>query len=60
MHVFIQEVREMWAGLGYYSRGHRLWEGAKKVTQRHVASLHHLMSFCLSTGGGGGVKRRIP
>lgn len=21
----------MWSGLGYYSRGQRLWEGAKKV-----------------------------
>lgn len=27
----LQEVNEMWAGLGYYSRGHRLWDGAKKV-----------------------------
>ncbi|KAL5476304.1 hypothetical protein EMCRGX_G026230 [Ephydatia muelleri] len=29
----LEEVREMWAGLGYYSRGHRLWEGAKKVVE---------------------------
>ncbi|XP_065184353.1 adenine DNA glycosylase-like isoform X2 [Sycon ciliatum] len=27
----IEEVNEMWSGLGYYSRGRRLWEGAKKV-----------------------------
>ncbi|XP_022087850.1 adenine DNA glycosylase-like [Acanthaster planci] len=26
-----EEVNEMWAGLGYYSRGRRLYEGAKKV-----------------------------
>jgi adenine-specific DNA glycosylase len=27
----LQEVNEMWSGLGYYSRGRRLLEGAKKV-----------------------------
>ncbi|XP_028667085.2 adenine DNA glycosylase isoform X1 [Erpetoichthys calabaricus] len=27
----LEEVNEMWAGLGYYSRGKRLHEGAKKV-----------------------------
>ena len=27
----LDEVNQMWAGLGYYSRGKRLWEGAKKV-----------------------------
>ncbi|XP_054764333.2 adenine DNA glycosylase-like [Lytechinus pictus] len=27
----IEEVREVWAGLGYYSRGQRLLEGALKV-----------------------------
>lgn len=26
-----QEVNQMWAGLGYYSRGKRLHEGAQKV-----------------------------
>ena len=26
----LDEVNQMWAGLGYYSRGKRLWEGAKK------------------------------
>lgn len=26
-----QAVKEMWAGLGYYSRAQRLWEGARKV-----------------------------
>ena len=26
-----QEVNEMWSGLGYYSRGRRLLEGATKV-----------------------------
>uniref|UniRef100_W5M4U4 Adenine DNA glycosylase n=1 Tax=Lepisosteus oculatus TaxID=7918 RepID=W5M4U4_LEPOC len=29
--VSVQEVNEMWAGLGYYSRGKRLHEGAQKV-----------------------------
>ncbi|XP_072366890.1 adenine DNA glycosylase-like isoform X2 [Scyliorhinus torazame] len=28
---WIQEVNEMWSGLGYYSRGRRLHEGAQKV-----------------------------
>ena len=27
----LDEVNQMWSGLGYYSRGKRLWEGAKKV-----------------------------
>ncbi|XP_030852406.1 adenine DNA glycosylase-like [Strongylocentrotus purpuratus] len=27
----LEEVREVWAGLGYYSRGQRLFEGACKV-----------------------------
>lgn len=27
----LQEVNEMWAGLGYYSRGRRLLEGAQKI-----------------------------
>ena len=26
----LDEVNQMWAGLGYYSRGKRLWEGSKK------------------------------
>ena len=26
-----QEVNSTWSGLGYYSRGQRLWEGARKV-----------------------------
>ncbi|KAL3868490.1 hypothetical protein ACJMK2_041291 [Sinanodonta woodiana] len=29
----LEEVNEMWAGLGYYSRGRRLFEGAKKVVE---------------------------
>nr|XP_022313294.1 adenine DNA glycosylase-like isoform X1 [Crassostrea virginica] len=29
----LEEVNEMWAGLGYYSRGRRLLEGAQKVVQ---------------------------
>lgn len=27
----LEEVHKVWAGLGYYSRATRLWEGAKKV-----------------------------
>lgn len=27
----LEEVNEMWAGLGYYSRARRLHEGSKKV-----------------------------
>lgn len=29
--ITAQEVNQMWAGLGYYSRGKRLHEGAQKV-----------------------------
>lgn len=29
--VCVQEVRAVWSGLGYYSRGERLWKGAQKV-----------------------------
>lgn len=29
--ILAQEVNQMWAGLGYYSRGKRLHEGAQKV-----------------------------
>ncbi|XP_050403169.1 adenine DNA glycosylase [Patella vulgata] len=29
----LEEVNEMWSGLGYYSRGRRLQEGAKKVVE---------------------------
>ncbi|KAM9762361.1 adenine DNA glycosylase isoform 4-T4 [Menidia menidia] len=29
---WMKEVNQMWAGLGYYSRGRRLYEGARKVT----------------------------
>ncbi|MBN3302373.1 MUTYH glycosylase, partial [Amia calva] len=29
----LEEVNEMWAGLGYYSRGKRLHEGAQKVVR---------------------------
>ncbi|XP_048762562.2 adenine DNA glycosylase-like [Ostrea edulis] len=29
----LEEVNEMWAGLGYYSRGRRLLEGAQKVVK---------------------------
>jgi A/G-specific adenine glycosylase len=35
----LEEVHEIWAGLGYYSRGKRLWEGAKKVTEELNGSM---------------------
>ncbi|XP_033736619.1 adenine DNA glycosylase-like [Pecten maximus] len=31
--VNLEEVNELWSGLGYYSRGRRLHEGAKKVVE---------------------------
>ncbi|KAI5610420.1 adenine DNA glycosylase, partial [Silurus asotus] len=31
--VLYQEVNQMWSGLGYYSRGRRLHEGAQKVVR---------------------------
>lgn len=30
----LEEVNEMWTGLGYYSRGRRLHEGAQKVVEK--------------------------
>ncbi|KAG2182435.1 hypothetical protein INT43_007365 [Umbelopsis isabellina] len=29
----IEKVNKLWAGLGYYSRARRLWEGAKKMCE---------------------------
>ncbi|XP_008999373.3 adenine DNA glycosylase isoform X3 [Callithrix jacchus] len=31
---WMQEVNQLWAGLGYYSRGRRLQEGARKVVEK--------------------------
>ena len=33
--VCVQEVNEMWSGLGYYSRGKRLHQGAQKVVKKN-------------------------
>ncbi|CAO3669705.1 unnamed protein product [Rhizopus microsporus] len=30
----IEQVNTLWAGLGYYSRAKRLWEGAKKIVEK--------------------------
>lgn len=30
----IEKVNSLWAGLGYYSRAKRLWEGAQKVVNQ--------------------------
>ncbi|XP_018113826.1 adenine DNA glycosylase isoform X2 [Xenopus laevis] len=35
----LEEVNEMWSGLGYYSRGRRLQEGAKKVVSELGGSM---------------------
>ena len=29
----LDDVNKVWSGLGYYSRGRRLWEGAKKIEE---------------------------
>ena len=29
----LEDVNKVWSGLGYYSRGRRLWEGAKKIEE---------------------------
>ena len=40
LHLLVkQEVNKMWAGLGYYSRGKRLHEGAQKVCYASVLTL---------------------
>ena len=31
--VTLDEINKAWSGLGYYSRGKRLWEGARKVVE---------------------------
>lgn len=41
----LNEVNEVWAGMGYYSRAKRLWEAAKKVGPiffRHFLVLLHV------------------
>ena len=35
----LEEVNQAWAGLGYYSRGRRLWEGAQKIVSAHNGQL---------------------
>jgi len=37
----LDEINQAWAGLGYYSRGRRLWEGAKKIVEEHNGQLPH-------------------
>lgn len=34
----LQEVNQLWSGLGYYSRGRRLWQGAQKVV--NIMTVH--------------------
>jgi A/G-specific adenine glycosylase len=31
----LEEVNQTWSGLGYYSRGRRLWESAQKICKNH-------------------------
>ena len=35
----LDEVNQTWAGLGYYSRGKRLWEGAQKIVNEFDGQL---------------------
>ncbi|XP_069498464.1 adenine DNA glycosylase [Ambystoma mexicanum] len=37
----LEEVNELWAGLGYYSRGKRLHEGAQKVVSEYKGQMPH-------------------
>ncbi|KAJ0044112.1 hypothetical protein NL108_005601, partial [Boleophthalmus pectinirostris] len=37
----LEEVNQMWAGLGYYSRGKRLHEGAQKVVSELKGQMPH-------------------
>lgn len=54
-----QEVNELWAGLGYYSRGKRLQEAARKVLEwgegaflnpSAAAAGSHLPCLCCAAG----------
>ncbi|XP_058408250.1 adenine DNA glycosylase isoform X8 [Diceros bicornis minor] len=38
---WMQEVNQLWAGLGYYSRGRRLQEGARKVVEELGGHVPH-------------------
>ena len=38
----------MWSGLGYYSRGQRLWEGARKVAMDSVVKERFKNLFLIS------------
>lgn len=48
IYFVMQEVNEMWCGLGYYSRGRRLHEGAQKVRVFFfkMVELFHIMLLC--------------
>ena len=35
----LEEVNNVWQGLGYYSRGRRLWEGAQKIVKEFDGQL---------------------
>ena len=35
----LDEVNQAWAGLGYYSRGKRLWEGVQKIVNEYDGQL---------------------
>ena len=41
----LEEVNEMWAGLGYYSRARRLHEGSNKVCSSYKSPLKHMMLY---------------
>lgn len=43
----LEEVNQMWAGLGYYSRGKRLHEGAQKVVSELKGQMPHTVDSLL-------------
>ncbi|XP_068447215.1 uncharacterized protein mutyh [Clinocottus analis] len=43
----LEEVNQMWAGLGYYSRGRRLHEGAQKVVSELQGQMPHTVDDLL-------------
>ena len=45
----LDEVNQAWAGLGYYSRGKRLWEGAQKIVNEYDGQLPTTSQYELHT-----------
>ena len=49
----LDEVNQVWAGLGYYSRGRRLWECAQIIESEHNGVIPRTMSALLKLPGVG-------